>query len=910
MSAKEQEVYGTRGRCHARKWCLLMSLGVIAYAGTARGADLTLATGGRVVVELLTAVADYRNTMALITPTVAVGIRGCKLEAANGLPSERLISEKVSQRGCRVEIDADPSTPGIQPFAAGATLKFALCAQWDADDDCEAVWYSNSASNSDHFEHLRTTPIRSTDFPGQIYQLAWEDQDSGGDEDFNDLIAVVRIAQDSDGDGLWDDWETFGIDTDGNGTIDLDLPSLGAKSDHKDAFLEIDYMDCGVAGGDCAAGDTHNHRPKQAAIDAVVAAFRDATVLNPDGTRGINLHVDVSNAAAHQATLNMGCFQGGVGIGDFDTFKMAPANFGPTNPRRFAYHYAVFAHQQVSTTTSSGCGETGGNDFEVTLGGWRTTGATDQDGDGASDRNVGTVQDQAGALIHEFGHNLGLGHGGFNSATKEQDGVNHKPNYISNMNYSFNFGIPPQDPDGSGPLTQRMDYSRAVLATLDELSLDEGAGIGAGADNSPFFCPNYTTSTVRGNGHANWNCAGADDETGVQADINGDRVCIGVGANGTLETTAASGSDDVVQGQQIFDGPDRTCQTAPKAGSDDAALRGVGDVQVRNLVGREDWGNLQYGFQSMGSFDDGDTSARPLGHRDVDVPLYTERLAADLSISIEPPPSTIPGTSVTLTLIAKNLRPLGARDVTVSILLPTSLTLVSCAASDSGVCGGSSSNPVVSFARLGGGEDVTITIAASLGCAAPVGNQIPVTAQIAHSSPDGDPSNDVVIGQIPVIGRTPVDSMMGFENVSLWHSDQTTLVTSTRTPTQGCHAMDVPGANYRTLTTNSSFSTPLPGTSNTLALDFFIPTGQPDPYWLGAVQMYAGCPSANMNNAYIGQVELTGKPVGAYSTLAFPIPDWIRNTLSAPHTDCYFRIAVNMNLTPSPPTLDNLRFLP
>src|SRR5262249_14670461 len=158
------------------------------------------------------------------------------------------------------------------------------------------------------------------------------------------------------GDGLWDDWEMFGIDTNGDGIIDLDLPSLGANPMHKDIFLEIDYMDCALAGGDCAQGDTHSHRPKAAAIAAVVQAFANAPVANPDGTTGINLHVDVSNAIPHQNFLNIPglCFPAGQGIGSFDAVKADPANFGPMNPRRFAFHYALFTHQQTPGSTSSG----------------------------------------------------------------------------------------------------------------------------------------------------------------------------------------------------------------------------------------------------------------------------------------------------------------------------------------------------------------------------------------------------------------------------------------------------------------------------------------------------------------------------------------------------------------------------
>ena len=85
-------------------------------------------------------------------------------------------------------------------------------------------------------------------------------------------------SPDSDGDGLPDDWEMNGLDVDRDGTIDLDLPAMGADPQHKDIFIEIDAMT--------------NHRLQQAAIDEVVHAFRLAPVSNPDGNDGIALHVD------------------------------------------------------------------------------------------------------------------------------------------------------------------------------------------------------------------------------------------------------------------------------------------------------------------------------------------------------------------------------------------------------------------------------------------------------------------------------------------------------------------------------------------------------------------------------------------------------------------------------------------
>lgn len=62
-----------------------------------------------------------------------------------------------------------------------------------------------------------------------------------------------------------------------------------------------------------------------------------------------------------------------------------------------------------------------------------------------------------------------------------------------------------------------------------------------------------------------------------------------------------------------------------------------------------------------------------------------------------------------------------------------------------------------------------------------------------------------------------------------------------------------------------------------------------------------------MYSAYIGQVDLTGRPTGTFSTLEYGIPEGMRNVLSQNRDDCTFSIGVNMNATPTHPVLDNLR---
>ena len=148
---------------------LLAASGLFSPAvAPASANDLVIPTGGRVSLELITSEAAFRNTLSIVSPAIAVALSGCGLEPAGGLGGVHVLSEKNSQRGCRVELDADPATPGIQPFAASTTFRLGFCAQTDADDACEFVWSSDPASNSDAFDHVITTQTS----PG-VFRLQW-----------------------------------------------------------------------------------------------------------------------------------------------------------------------------------------------------------------------------------------------------------------------------------------------------------------------------------------------------------------------------------------------------------------------------------------------------------------------------------------------------------------------------------------------------------------------------------------------------------------------------------------------------------------------------------------------------------------------------------------------------------------
>jgi len=149
------------------------------------------------------------------------------------------------------------------------------------------------------------------------------------------------------------------------------------------------------------------------------------------------------------------------------------------------------------------------------------------------------IEQEAGLLMHELGHNLGLRHGG------NADGPEFKPNYLSVVNPNFTFtGIPVAAAAGSiVPIScrvnadcpgeaicasfthgcTRIDYSRQALPDLNELSLNEILGIGAGTnDITTYNCPDTTPVFGGASGPIDWNCNGDASETNVIADINAD----------------------------------------------------------------------------------------------------------------------------------------------------------------------------------------------------------------------------------------------------------------------------------------------------------------------------------------------------------------------------------------------------
>src|SRR5690606_8405708 len=85
----------------------------------------------------------------------------------------------------------------------------------------------------------------------------------------------------------------------------------------------------------------------------------------------------------------------------------------------------------------------------------------------------------------------------------------------------------------------------------------------------------------------------------------------------------------------------------------------------------------------------------------------------------------------------------------------------------------------------------------------------------------------------------------GFEDLADWTASPAAGVTlETVTVLDGQAALKIEPGGVRVLESGAFDTEELSGISDTLSMDVFVPTPQPNPWWVGEVQLFASCPSA------------------------------------------------------------------
>jgi hypothetical protein len=259
---------------------------------------------------------------------------------------------------------------------------------------------------------------------------------------------------------------------------------LGADPNHKDVFVQVNYASASIRQS-LACSE----------LDAIVAAFANAPVSNPDGQSGIDLHIDAGVTCPSRSYALGGSYVFDAGACPGTTATLLASQLPES--RVGTFHVAGF---------SPTCGGSSGEGGVADLHGTKMAVYTD----GPSFAHV---------LMHELGHNLGLDHP-----------FPGQPNRLSSMNTRL-----AASPTGNSfDTVEVLDYQRVAIPALDENSLTESAGISAPPAAHDFYVLHYCAGIPAwanawpGDGAIDWNCntppfgTPVIDPAPVSVDVNGD----------------------------------------------------------------------------------------------------------------------------------------------------------------------------------------------------------------------------------------------------------------------------------------------------------------------------------------------------------------------------------------------------
>jgi hypothetical protein len=302
------------------------------------------------------------------------------------------------------------------------------------------------------------SPIRVSGFrDGVRYACAARGFAGGLASAWSNVKEVIVLADlaDTDGDGLPDGWEDAGavLPLGNNRFSEADFGKVTtAQKDKKDIFLWIDALE---------PPKTLRGKDAYPALqDDAVTKIQEAFALH-----GINLHVKLNRVTQAQidaagVTRQPSQFD----ITNLHLVKWKELTFRKSDPGRVRerlYRYALFGERFNKEGNSGLANPEHGIVF--------VSGAVL-----AGDKNL--LMSQAGTLMHELGHTLGLGHGGpwfelgsngkicVTCARADSD-ANYKPNYLSIMNYLFQrSGVVVDRPD------LQLDYATVKTGDINEIT--------------------------------------------------------------------------------------------------------------------------------------------------------------------------------------------------------------------------------------------------------------------------------------------------------------------------------------------------------------------------------------------------------------------------------------------------------
>ncbi len=482
-------------------YLMINEVGSSYYSNALRWFELYNGTGATINV------ADYTfNSYAATNPSSAVANANFALPSQNILPGQYLVVRSQDFNQTYTDNSQVVYIQDGADFPYWTSDGYIELIHTATGDTVDYVKFGQNFTPTDAsaWSGAQTTLVSTNSSFGQSIGRDASHSDTNTAADWTaynpgtfGAVNDVECATDADFDMIPDCNEAAGKTFAG-----MPLYDWGARPGVTDIFIEIDYMDSNDEG----------ITPRKEALDNVVAAFAPHNIAIHfdvgdlyDQVGGSLDPLDYDLGGGQQVPLSNGMhFSPGDGRADFYDYKDA---YFSTDRLQF-FHYLIFANSQNfdGSAGSSGLAEIVGNDLIVSLGNWGLS--------AAGDLNK-LINYQASTLMHELGHNLGLHHGGNESA-------NYKPNYLSVMNYTYQLrGLPTiGDNEGdrmheeeadacttdliNGPSDNHvgfvLDFSDNSSNSLNEASLNETLGFGrTGSQAVDFNCASGATETALSN---------------------------------------------------------------------------------------------------------------------------------------------------------------------------------------------------------------------------------------------------------------------------------------------------------------------------------------------------------------------------------------------------------------------------
>ncbi|WP_437291186.1 hypothetical protein [Sorangium sp. So ce406] len=318
------------------------------------------------------------------------------------------------------------------------------------------------------------------------------------------------------------------------------------------------------------------------------------------------------------------------------------------------------------------------------------------------------------------------------------------------------------------------------------------------------------------------------------------------------------------------------------------------------------------------------------------LPNMVERLAAADDVNRFAYPSALPssmnaGESLMIPLQNNYLNAIGSGTSTLRTNIANKLTAMG---SDlSGTPGNLSVDQIVgraqSLACAGCHEPVDASNSPNSSLNVGLSDPFPKTLVFTHTSEKTEPVNPnnvngprrfilstaVLDVFLPFRKRVMTDFLLnnatlGFEKAGAWTSSQALLATHTGRVQEGIASLEVRTPSSFNAIVSPNFSTAgLTPVGNKIKLDLFVSKQQPNPSWVGNLEVLISIPSAGINNQWVGNVVLNGLTRGVFNTVQFPqLQAATLTALNAAPSDVKLQFNFNVTANSGPYYMDNIRF--